>query len=169
MVHRHSDIHTGIHRCARGAAPGRRPRTPLSCPSPARRRRPHWPRRRCSPRRCPQARGASAPQRRRTWRRLPSSPRSCGSSRWRGGPWAARRRWVQHGSRRGRATGASSASCARAPRSWAPARRPPVPYLSCLSFSCCTSRSGPVFSPSPSPLYRGGGGGETWSAGTHWR
>lgn len=120
-----SYIYTCIHRC--GGAPWRRPRTPPFWPSPGRRRQP-WPRRCCAPRRCPRATGATAGRRRR--RRLSSSGASSSRRRrrLRRVRWAARRRWVQHGSHRARTTGASSASCARSPLSWPP--RPASPSLS---------------------------------------
>ncbi|KAG2576610.1 hypothetical protein PVAP13_6NG034383 [Panicum virgatum] len=116
---------TGIHRCVRGAAPWRRPRTPPSWPSPARRR--PWPRRCCTPRRCPRATGATDGRLHhpRIRRRRSSSSSGASSSRrrrrLRRGRRAARRRWVQHGSHRARTTGASSASCARSPLSCPPA------------------------------------------------
>ena len=160
----YSDIFTCIHRCARGAAPGRRPRTPPSWrdrPSPARRR--PWPRRCCTPRRCPQARGATARHPRRTCWQSSSGASSRRRLRQRRGPRAARRRRVQHGSQRARTTGASSTSCARPlPLSWAPAR-PPIPSLSCLSFLLYISRFWPVFF---SRERERCGGGETSSAPT---
>jgi len=125
----------GIHRCGREAAPWRRPRTPPSWPSPARRRRP-WPRPCCTPRRCPRATGASTGRRlhhQRIRRRRPSSSGASSSPRRRrlrrGDRRAARRRWVQHGSHRARTTGASSASCARSPLSCRPPASPPLSLL----------------------------------------
>ncbi|PVH36241.1 hypothetical protein PAHAL_6G028000 [Panicum hallii] len=138
---------TGIHRCVRGAAPWRRPRTPPSWPSPARRR--SWPRRCCTPRRCPRETGATG--RRPHHPRIRRRPSSSGASssrrrrRLRRGRRAARRRWVQHGSRRARTTGASSASCARSPLSC-----PPGPLS--LSLSLLPSST---FSLYPNPLSLG--------------